>query len=155
MGKVFIAVLVLLVIIQFFPIDRTNPPVNKGMDFLTIKKPSAKIDAAVRSSCYDCHSNETKYPWYAKFQPTGWFLKNHIDEGRSKLNFSTFATYEPKRQEHKLEEAAEMMEKHEMPLESYVVGHPEAELNDADRQMLVSYFRTLAEETRMQYNLQP
>ncbi len=155
MGRVLIAVLVLFVIIQFFPIDRTNPPVNKGMDFLTIKNPSAQISSKIRSSCYDCHSNETKYPWYAKFQPTGWFLKNHIDEGRSHLNFSIFATYEPKRQVHKLDEAVEIIESHEMPMESYVLGHPEAGLTDTERQMLITYFRSLAEETRMQYNLQP
>lgn len=125
------------------------------MDFLTIKKPSADIANKIRTSCYDCHSNETKYPWYAKYQPTGWFLKNHIEEARKHLNFSTFATYEPNRQIHKLDEAAEMVEKHEMPMESYVLGHPEAALTDEDRQNLIKYFRSLAETSRMQHNLQP
>lgn len=154
MGKIVVVLLFILIIIQFFPIDRTNPPVNKGMDFLTIKKPPQKIYTIIKSSCYDCHSSETVYPWYAKYQPTGWFLKNHIEEARKHLNFSTFATYEPKRQIHKFEEAVEMVEKGEMPMESYVLGHPEADLTDGERAELVAYFKSLAEETRMQHNLQ-
>ena len=95
------------IIIQFFPINKSNPITNEGMDFLKIKNTPEPIAKLIRNSCYDCHSNETKYPFYSNIQPVAWLLKNHIDEGRKELNFSTFATYEPKRQAHKLEEAAE------------------------------------------------
>lgn len=152
MKKILVIVLVAFVMIQFFPIDKTNPPVDKGMDFIGIKNIKPEIASTIRTSCYDCHSNETKYPWYSSIAPTSWWLKNHIDEGRSHLNFSIFATYEPKRQIHKMEECVEMLEKHEMPLESYYLGHQDAKLTDAQRQELIKYFKTEIEETKFKTN---
>lgn len=134
------------IIIQFFPIDKTNPITNEGMDFLKIKNTPEPIAKLIRNSCYDCHSNETKYPFYSNIQPVAWLLKNHIDEGRKELNFSTFATYEPKRQAHKLEEAAEYVEQKNMPLESYTLGHSDAKLSDEQRKQLVDYFRMVQKQ---------
>lgn len=134
------------IIIQFFPIDKTNPTTNEGMDFLKIKNTPEPIAKLIRNSCYDCHSNETKYPFYSNIQPVAWLLKNHIDEGRKELNFSTFATYEPKRQAHKLEEAAEYVEQKNMPLESYTLGHSDAKLSDEQRRQLVNYFRMVQKQ---------
>ena len=91
--KIIVIVLVAFVIIQFFPIDKTNPPLEPGMDFINIKNTPPDVAKLIKTSCYDCHSNETKYPWYASIAPSSWFLKHHIDEGRKELNFSTFATY--------------------------------------------------------------
>ena len=134
------------IIIQFFPIDKTNPITNEGMDFLKIKNTPEPIAKLIRNSCYDCHSNETKYPFYSNIQPVAWLLKNHIDDGRKELNFSTFATYEPKRQAHKLEEAAEYVEQKNMPLESYTLGHSDAKLSDEQRKQLVNYFRMVQKQ---------
>lgn len=149
MKKILVVILVAFIIMQFFPIDKTNPPVNKGMDFLSIKNTKQEVAALIRTSCYDCHSNETVYPWYSSIAPTSWLLKNHINEGRKHLNFSTFAMYEPKRQIHKMEECIEMIEKKEMPLESYYVGHQDAKLTDAQRQELVKYFKRQIEDTQI------
>ena len=155
MKKILVILLVAFVLIQFFRIDKTNPPVNQGMDFLTIKKTPENIAGKIRASCYDCHSNETKYPWYSNVQPFAWFLKDHIDEGRKHLNFSTFATYEPKRQAHKLHEAVEMIESGEMPLESYLLGPPEAELTEEERKSMVEYFKKIEADTRTEHSLPP
>lgn len=152
MKKILIIILVAFVIIQFFPIDKTNPPVDKGMDFISIKNIQPEIANTIRTSCYDCHSNETQYPWYSSIAPASWWLKNHINEGRSHLNFSIFATYEPKTQIHKMEECVEMLEKHEMPLESYYLGHQDAKLTDAKRQDLIKYFKKEIEETKFKMN---
>ena len=76
-------------------------------------------------------------------------VKHHIDEGRKELNFSTFATYETKRQIHKMEESVEMIEKKEMPLESYYIGHQDAKLSDADRKKLVDYFKLQIKDTQI------
>lgn len=149
MKKILIVILVAFIIIQFFPIDKKNPLVNTGMDFLNIKNTPENIAKVVKTSCYDCHSNETKYPWYSSIAPSSWFLKNHINEGRKHLNFSTFAMYEPKRQIHKMEECIEMIEKKEMPLESYYLGHQDAKLTDEQRQMLIKYFKTQIEDTKI------
>lgn len=151
MKKLLIIILVAFVIIQFFPIDKTNAPLNSGMDFLKIKSTKPEIAQLIRTSCYDCHSDETKYPWYSSIAPASWWLKNHIEEGRSNLNFSIFATYEPKRQIHKMEECIEMIEKKEMPLESYFVGHQDAKLTDAQRQQIIKYFKQQIEETKMKF----
>ena len=141
MKKVFYVLLLALILIQFFQTDKTNPPVNNGVDFINIKKTPEPIANLIKTSCYDCHSNETKYPWYSNLQPIGWFLKDHFEEGRKHLNFSTFATYTPKKQAHKLEEAYEQIENKEMPLDSYIVGHKEANLSIEDRKVLIDYFK--------------
>lgn len=147
--KILVVILVAFIIIQFFPIDKTNPPLEPGMDFINIKNTPPDVAKLIKTSCYDCHSNETKYPWYASIAPSSWFLKHHIDEGRRELNFSTFATYETKRQIHKMEETVEMIEKKEMPLESYYIGHQDAKLSDADRQKLVNYFKLQIKDTQI------
>ena len=81
------------------------------MDFLTIKKAPEEVSKVIRNSCYDCHSNETKYPWYSNIAPVSWWMKDHIIDGRKHLNFSTFATYDTERQLRKLDESVEMIEK--------------------------------------------
>lgn len=147
MKKILTVLLVAFIIIQFFPIDKTNPAPTPGMDFLKIKNTPPEVAKIINSSCYDCHSNETKYPWYSNFAPASWFLKNHINEGRKHLNFSTFAMYEPKIQAQKLQECIEMLEKKEMPLESYFIGHQEAKLTDEQRKILIDYFKREKKET--------
>lgn len=153
MKKVLVVLLVAFVIMQFFRIDKTNPAPTPGMDFLNIKKTPVSTAKLIRNGCYDCHSNESKYPWYSNIQPFAWFLKDHIDEGRKELNFSTFATYEPKRQAHKLEEAAELVGNGEMPLESYLLMHPEAKFTDAEKKEMIDYFKAVQEEIRVTNNL--
>ncbi|WP_027387848.1 heme-binding domain-containing protein [Chryseobacterium gregarium] len=147
MKKVLVIILVAFVMIQFFPIDTTNPAPTPGMDFLKIKNTPAQTAGIINTSCYDCHSNETRYPWYSHVAPASWFLKNHIDEGRKNLNFSTFAMYEPKIQAHKLQECIEMVEKKEMPMESYFIGHQDAKVTDEQRKVLIRYFQREKKET--------
>ncbi|AZI67613.1 cytochrome C [Kaistella daneshvariae] len=153
MKKILVILLVAFILIQFFPIDKNNPEPTPQMDFLKIKNTPEKTANLIRNGCYDCHSNESKYPWYSNVQPMAWFLKDHIDEGRKELNFSTFATYLTKRQAKKMEEAAELIEKNEMPLDSYIILHSEAKYTDAEKQELIHYFKTLAEETRLMNTL--
>ena len=155
MKKILVILLVAFILIQFFPIDKNNPAPTPQMDFLTIKNTPESTAKLIRNGCYDCHSNESKYPWYSNFQPVAWFLKDHIDEGRRKLNFSTFATYEPKRQAHKLFEAIEMVEKDEMPLDSYTIIHSEAKYTEAQKQELLQYFKKIENDIRTTHNLAP
>lgn len=149
MKKIFIALLVVLVVLQFFQIDKTNPAVDESKDFLKTQNTPEEIASIIKTSCYDCHSNESKYPWYSNVQPAGWFLKDHIDEGRRELNFSTFTDYELKRQDHKLEECIEYIEKDEMPLGSYTLVHREAALTEAQKNTLIEYFKSV--RTKLNY----
>ena len=86
-------------------------------------------------------------------QPFGWFLKDHINEGRRELNFSTFAAYEPRRQAKKLDEAAELIQNGEMPLESYTLIHKEAKLTVDQKKLLTDYFNTMKNATMAQNGL--
>lgn len=153
MKKLLYILIVAFILIQFFQIGKTNPALNKGMDFLEIKNTPEKLATQIRASCYDCHSNETQYPWYSYIQPAGWFLNKHIEEGRKELNFSTFATYELKRQAHKLDEAAEYLESGRMPLESYLLMHSEAKLTEEQRKEIAAYFRSVQQEIKTANNL--
>lgn len=153
MKKVLYILLFAFVLIQFFQIDKTNPPISEGVDFINIKKTPEPIASLIKNACYDCHSNETKYPWYSNLQPVGWFLQNHYEDGRKHLNFSTFATYEPKKQAHKLEEAAGEVDSKDMPLDSYTIIHTNANLSVKERQELAAYFKKERSEILHKNNL--
>ncbi len=147
MSKIFkwagLAILGALVIIQFFGIDKTNPPVNQSEEFMALAAPPADVAQLLKDACYDCHSHETKYPWYSNIEPVSWWLAHHIDEGREHFNFSAWGTYNAGKQAHKAEEAAEMVGNGEMPLKSYLPMHPEARLSDAQRERLSAWFLEL------------
>ena len=153
MKKISVILLVAFILIQFFPIDKNNPAPTPQMDFLTIKNTPESTANLIRNGCYDCHSNETKYLWYSNVQPIAWFLQDHIEEGRKELNFSTFATYEPKRQAHKLAEAIEQIEKGEMPLDSYIIAHSEAKFSEAQKQEVIQYLKLVESDIRREHQL--
>lgn len=153
MKKISVILLVGFILIQFFPIDKNNPAPTPQMDFLTIKNTPESTANLIRNGCYDCHSNETKYLWYSNVQPIAWFLQDHIEEGRKELNFSTFATYEPKRQAHKLAEAIEQIEKGEMPLDSYIIAHSEAKFSEAQKQEVIQYLKLVESDIRREHQL--
>lgn len=153
MKKTLFALLAVFIIIQFFSIDKTNPPVDKSKDFLTLKKTPQDIAQLIRNSCYDCHSNETKYPWYTNIQPIAWYLKDHINEGREELNFSEFANYEPVRQAKKMRKSAHEIEEGEMPMESYTLIHQNAKLTSEQKQKLEAYFTSIKETIMWENNI--
>lgn len=135
-----------LVIIQFFGIDKTNPPVNAGEEFMALAEPPADIAKLLKDACYDCHSHETEYPWYTNIEPVSWWIAGHINEARGHLNFSKWGAYDAEKMAHKAEECGEEVEKGKMPLKSYLPMHPEARLSDAQRKRLSSWFLALAEQ---------
>lgn len=135
--------IVILAVIQFIRIDKTNPPLEPGTDFINNKKPSPGIAHILKASCYDCHSDETVYPWYTNAAPVSWWIKNHIHEARHHLNFSEWTSYSSKKADHKLEECIEMVQGGEMPLYSYTLLHRHAVLNEEQRHALVEWFGSL------------
>jgi len=141
--KIILGLIVALVLIQFIRIDQTNPPVDKSKDFITLTQPSEEVKGILVTSCYDCHSNETQYPWYTNVAPLSWWLKHHINEGREHLNFSEWATYAEKRQQHKLDECMEEVHEGEMPLSSYTIMHKDAALSPAQKEVLNAWIATL------------
>ncbi len=144
---VLIALAVFLIIAQFFPIDKTNPQSDPAADFLMLEQPSQEIATLLKDACYDCHSNQTKYPWYTSVAPLSWWIKGHIDHGREHLNFSTWSDYPAKKASHKLEECFEVVEGKEMPMLTYWLVHPEANLSADQRIALVDFFKTKYSES--------
>ncbi len=140
---VSMVIAILLVITQFFPIDKTNPPVDTAQDFIQNTKPPTEIAAMLKTACYGCHSHTTKYPWYTNIQPLAWWIKGHVDNGNKHLNYSTWSTYSAKKKAHKIEEMVEMVEGKEMPMLSYMVAHNEAWIDAGQRKALVDWFKTL------------
>ena len=140
---VALALVVFLVVAQFFPIDKTNPPVEQGKDFITMTNPPQQVAANIKAACYDCHSHEVKYPWYTDVAPVSWWVKGHIKNGIKKLNFSTWGDYSAEKRDHKLEECIDFTEKNWMPLLSYKLAHSEGRLSDEERADLISFFAKL------------
>lgn len=129
-----------LLLMQFVRIDKSAPAVDPSADFLTMTNAPAEMAALIRAACYDCHSYETKYPWYANIAPASLWVANHIEEGREHLNFSNWASYSAGKQAHKLEECAEEVAEGHMPEKSYTWMHPEARLDEVQRQAMAQWF---------------
>lgn len=132
----------LLLLIQLIRPARTNSenaPATGSKDIAHVVDMPAEVQQILNTSCNDCHSNHTDYPWYTNIQPIGLWLDHHVAEGTGELNFSEFATYKRKRQLHKLDEIAEMIEEHEMPLSSYLIIHRNAKLSETQEQLLITW----------------
>ncbi len=140
---IFLIILLLLVAIQFIPVDRSAPAVNPSQDFVAVMNPPGQLGTLIKEACYDCHSHETEYPWYSYVSPVSLWLQGHINEAREKVNFSIWTTYSAADTDHAVEEVVEVIEKKEMPLKSFTWTHPEARLSDAQRTEMVSWFKTL------------
>ncbi len=137
--KKLLIVLFLLALIQLIRIDTSNPTTSPGNDYLVLAKSPDEIGNIIRNSCYDCHSNETKYPWYSKVAPVSWILKNHIQEGREHLNFSDWGNYSIEKRANLLEEIKEEIEKNEMPLRSYTIIHSNAKLSSNSKKLVLDW----------------
>ncbi|HBV13854.1 heme-binding domain-containing protein [Chryseobacterium carnipullorum] len=141
--KVVFWTLVVFALIQFIPIDKVNKPVNKAVNFVDAKKTPEKIRGLIKGACYDCHSNETVYPKYANIAPISWSVKSHVNEGRERLNFSIWGTYNKELKESMLNKASQNIQNKLMPMPGYIVYHKEANLSDAERTLLVHYFEDM------------
>ena len=138
---ILLVVLLVLVGIQFLPVDRSVPDYDESGDFITMVSPPQDVRIILEVACYDCHSYESRYPWYAYIQPfSGWIQSSHIDHGREELNFSTWGSYDFGRQDHKLEECAELVGNSSMPLSSYLWMHGDARLTDDQRDRMAEWF---------------
>ncbi len=144
--KIIAAIILLLLLIQFIRIDKTNPSSVPSQDLIYVTSAPGDIASIIKTSCYDCHSNQTKYPWYTNLAPISWFLKHHINEAREHMNFSEWGSYPAGKQNHKLGECYEELEEGDMPLFSYTLVHGEARLNDMQQEKLETWFKQTSGE---------
>jgi hypothetical protein len=130
-----------LLIAQFIRPPRNSAGADGPSDIGVRFHPPQEVASILRFSCYDCHSNETRYPWYAEVQPVGWWLNSHITDGKRQVNFTEFGSYRIRRQYGKLREMAEQIEQEKMPLPSYLLIHTDAKLSPEQREALLAWIR--------------
>ena len=141
----------IFVVVQFF-----RPPKNAS-EGLSPADISAKLEiprevqTILRSSCYDCHSNNTHYPWYAEIQPVGWFLSNDIQDGKRQLNFSEYGGYIVRRQYIKLNDIIEQITEEKKPLPSYLLIHRDARLSPSQRTLVIEWAKAMEDSIRARY----
>jgi hypothetical protein len=142
MKRIKIIVLVLLLIIIVIQFIQPAPNENGQVletDITKIVEVPKNVQAILKSSCYDCHSNKTEYPWYSKIQPGGWWMASHIEKGKSELNFNEFGSYSKRRQQSKLKSIANTLKDGTMPIYSYTIIHKDAKLGKEDKALLINW----------------
>ena len=153
--KIAYVLLVALVVMQFIRPAR-NISTEESANHISKKYTvSASVNGIMEKACYDCHSNNTVYPWYANIQPVGFWLDDHVKEGKGELNFSEFLTYSPKKARHKMEKVVEEVKEGGMPLDSYTWIHKNAILTQEEKSELTTWADTLAKQIAMENNLPP
>lgn len=135
--------LIALIAIQFIPSNLNQEEVDYTTDFATVYNVPENVNRVLETSCYDCHSNNTKYPWYNRIQPVAMYLADHVEDGKKHFNFSEFSSYSLKRQKKKLDEVAHEVEDGEMPLDSYTLVHWDAKLSEADKKLVIDWANEL------------
>ena len=141
--RILVLILILLVLAQFKRIDKTNPSTTPEQDFFSVVNAPDAIQVQIRTSCYDCHSHETNYPWYSTIAPLSLWLADHVEEGRSHVNFSTWGALNEEKRAHTLEACAEVLEEKEMPMLPYMIAHRKAWIDDEQRAELSAFFTSL------------
>lgn len=125
---------------QFFDPAPINPIVQPQNNIFYYREADENVKTILRFSCFDCHSNQTNYPWYAYVAPVSWLVDHHVEEGRDKVNFSRWVEYTPEEHKKILDECYEEVDEGHMPLKLYKLMHPKAQLANFEKQLLLSYF---------------
>lgn len=140
--RILIGFVVIIIIIQFIQPARNNTGQVVPKSFIDTFQPNDTIVKLLANSCFDCHSNNTKYPWYTNIQPVGWLMAKHINDGKAELNFDDLAALSNRRRNSKFKSISEQIEQDEMPLKSYLLIHRKAALNEADKKLLINFFQS-------------
>lgn len=141
---------VLLVLIQFFRPER-NLSGDKTNDIAKAYPVPEGVQNILKTSCYDCHSNTTVYPWYAEIQPVAWWLADHIAEGKREVNFDAFTARKVAVQNKKFKEIIGQVKKDEMPLSSYTLIHRNAILTAEQKEQLISWAQAMQDTLKSRY----
>src|SRR5262245_17880153 len=136
---VAIILIVVFIGIQLVRPGLTNPPVDESQTIFACMQVPAEVASILDRSCRDCHSNKTVWPWYTNVSPVSWWLKNHVDKGRSDLNLSEWGKLPTDRQDRKLRQICDEVQDGQMPLASYLPMHPNAKLSEQDKKTLCDW----------------
>lgn len=141
--KILIGLLVVVLLMQVMQPTKNQSDALSENDISRVYALPAGVHETLVKKCYDCHSNNTQYPWYVHIQPIGWWMASHIQEGKDELDFSEFKTYEAKRANHKLEEVSEEIGAGHMPIERYLWLHPEAKVTPEELNAINAWISSL------------
>lgn len=141
MKKIFLGILIVIILIQFIrPEKNVSPEVVN--DISTVMNVPKNVQEIIKTSCGDCHSNNTKYPWYSEIAPVSWYLASHVNDGKKHLNFSEWAAYNKNQKEHIIKDLKKELKSKEMPLNSYLWIHKEAIVSPEQYKILLDWIDT-------------
>ena len=141
--RIFYFFLVVFVVIQLFQPERNNSNENVKSELANHYKIPDTVETLLNTICYDCHSNNTDYPWFSNVQPIGWYIQSKITEGKKHLNFSEFGKYTKEKALKRLADIDDVMKTNRMPLKSYKWYNKTADLTDAQRKAISSWALSL------------
>lgn len=143
--KILWALLIIFIAIQFIQPARNKNGQVLPTDITNQYQVHENVKRLLVNACYDCHSNNTNYPWYTNIQPMGWMMARHVNRGKKELNFSDFGSYSVRRQISKLKGIAGQIKDDEMPLFSYEMMHKNARLSESEKQMIIRWMTKTAD----------
>ncbi len=150
--KIALVIIAALVIIQFFHPAKNQSTQILATDIVNVYGPiPADVDDILKRACNDCHTNNTRYPWYNNIQPVAWWLDNHVQEGKQHLNFSDFASGKIARQYKRMQDCIEEVKEGGMPLDSYLWIHKDAILTAAEKQKLYAWCNAIRDTIKAKY----
>jgi hypothetical protein len=145
--RILVALAGAFLLIQFFPVKRTNPPSDPSNSIHARMQPPPEVARILERSCRDCHSNETRWPWYSYVAPTSWLLTDHVNHARQHMNLSEWGKYDQKKTADVLDEICMQTEMKEMPLPSYLLIHRDARLSAGEIRTLCEWSKAAQEQS--------
>ena len=142
---------IVLVIAQFFRPGKNQGDIGSISTFINETNPPDNVHLILKETCFDCHSDVTRYPWYFNITPINYWMASHIEHGKKHFNMSNWEGNSVKRKDHKFEELIEMVEDKDMPLPSYTWIHTEAKLTNEQIKAVIDW----AKQVRLKYSLVP
>lgn len=149
--RILIVLLIIFIAIQFIRPAKNQSEGISANDISTKYPVPDSIQAILKVACNDCHTNNTRYPWYNQIQPVAWWLSSHVKDGKIGLNFSAFTSYSMKKQFHRLNDINELVKKNDMPLSSYTFIHTDARLTDRQKLAIYAWTDALKDSIKAHY----
>ena len=148
--KIGVVVLVALLVAQFFGPEKNDGNIDTVNAFIAETNPPEEVHQILKTTCFDCHSSKTNYPWYNAITPVNYWLDSHVKDGKKHLDFSKWNTYSLKKKEHKMDELHEEVEEKEMPLKSYTWTHADANLTPEQIEAVVAWGKKVQADYKQQ-----
>ena len=147
----FIGLIIFLLMQLYQPARNESFEQDITANFTKVYNVPKNVEASLRTSCYDCHSNNTNYPWYSNVQPVGFFMEHHIKEAKEDLNFDEWGKYSKRKQENKLDRIVKQIKSDEMPLASYTLIHKNARLTTVQKEEIMDWLSKIKDRISSKY----